>query len=91
MKTRTIHVIVRPFYNTECGKSIPMSRDYFFLNVPQGISKRSFADNGNILHSIFYFNRFAGFSRHLLGKICFRITISEVSNNQSYTTHFTLC
>lgn len=87
--SRIVTIKVSSFYHTASGRTIPMRSEAFPLRVSSDITKRDMADNGRILQSLRYFSRFRGFSNHLLHKICYRITIVEASNNQSYTTCFT--
>lgn len=87
---RFVKILVTPIYHCDSGRTRCMPSEIFHLHVPLRLSKRYMADNGRILRSLRYFSRFNGFSKHLLGKILFRITITEKSNNHSYSTSFTI-
>lgn len=87
--SRIVTINVTPFYNSETCKCYEMRSLSCTISVPQEITKRELASKGYILRTFHFFSRFAGFSSHLLGKICFHVTIKENSNCRLYTTCFT--
>lgn len=87
--SRIITISVTPIYHTDNGRAVSMYTTSYTIDVPSRLNKRAMAHNGTLLRSLRYFARFEGFSAHLLGKLCFSVTIKEISNGQLYSTCIT--